>query len=89
MFIRTPRGWEIPERLATPEALFLGRRAALRGTSGLGPWANLSAFSPLAGRLFLARSIRLSGAARRAKLQFSADTSQMRRVRVEPAPVRR
>ncbi len=32
MLIRKPRGWEIPERLVTPEALMMGRRAALGGT---------------------------------------------------------
>ena len=31
MSIRTIRPWEIPERLATPEALFLNRRALLAG----------------------------------------------------------
>ncbi len=36
MLIRTLRGWEIPERLATPEALMLGRRAALAGAATLG-----------------------------------------------------
>jgi sulfoxide reductase catalytic subunit YedY len=36
MLIRTRRGWEIPERDATPEPLFLGRRAALRAGAGIG-----------------------------------------------------
>ncbi|MDO9711371.1 protein-methionine-sulfoxide reductase catalytic subunit MsrP [Paracraurococcus lichenis] len=35
MLIRTPRGWEIPERDATPEHLVFGRRAALKA-AGLG-----------------------------------------------------
>jgi sulfoxide reductase catalytic subunit YedY len=33
MLIRNPRGWEIPERLATPEAVMLGRRAAITGAA--------------------------------------------------------
>ncbi|GGC52575.1 protein-methionine-sulfoxide reductase catalytic subunit MsrP [Siccirubricoccus deserti] len=36
MLIRTPRGWELPERQATPEHLVFGRRAALGGTMALG-----------------------------------------------------
>src|SRR4051794_30320037 len=36
MLIRIPRGWEIPERDATPEALVFGRRAALRAAAVLG-----------------------------------------------------
>ncbi|MBK1659105.1 protein-methionine-sulfoxide reductase catalytic subunit MsrP [Paracraurococcus ruber] len=36
MLIRIPRGWEIPERDVTPEALVFGRRAALRAAAGLG-----------------------------------------------------
>jgi len=31
MLISKRRGWEIPDRLATPEALVLGRRMALGG----------------------------------------------------------
>lgn len=34
MLIRIPRGWEIPDRLATPEALVFGRRAALKAAAG-------------------------------------------------------
>lgn len=36
MLIRIPRGWEIPERDATPETLAFGRRAALKAAAGLG-----------------------------------------------------
>ena len=36
MLIRIPRGWEIPDRLATPEHLVLGRRAALRAAAAAG-----------------------------------------------------
>jgi sulfoxide reductase catalytic subunit YedY len=36
MLIVKRRGWEIPERLATPEALVLGRRAALAGMAAVG-----------------------------------------------------
>ncbi|TCZ66718.1 protein-methionine-sulfoxide reductase catalytic subunit MsrP [Roseicella aquatilis] len=35
MLIRIPRGWEIPERDVTPEALVFGRRGALRAAAGL------------------------------------------------------
>ena len=35
MLIKRSRGWEIPERLATPEAVFLNRRALLGGAAGL------------------------------------------------------
>ena len=35
MHILRRRGWELPERLVTPEALVLGRRAAL---AGAGAW---------------------------------------------------
>ncbi|RAI56041.1 protein-methionine-sulfoxide reductase catalytic subunit MsrP [Roseicella frigidaeris] len=35
MLIRIPRGWELPERAATPEPLVFGRRAALQAAAGL------------------------------------------------------
>ncbi len=35
MLIKVKRGWEMPERLATPESVFLDRRALLGGTLGL------------------------------------------------------
>jgi sulfoxide reductase catalytic subunit YedY len=35
MLIKRRRGWEIPERDATPEALVVGRRAAMAGTVAL------------------------------------------------------
>ena len=35
MLIRTRRGWEIPERDVTPEAMVFGRRAALQAAAGL------------------------------------------------------
>ena len=35
MPIRIPRGWEIPEREATPEALVFGRRKAFGIGAGL------------------------------------------------------
>jgi len=31
MLIKVPRGWEIPEREATPESVYLNRRAVLKG----------------------------------------------------------
>lgn len=34
MLIRVRRGWEIPERLATPEELAFGRRAVLKSAAG-------------------------------------------------------
>jgi sulfoxide reductase catalytic subunit YedY len=33
MLIRTRRGWEIPERLATPQSVVMGRRAAVAGAA--------------------------------------------------------
>lgn len=36
MLIKRPRGWEIPETQATPEAVFLDRRALIAGGLGLG-----------------------------------------------------
>ncbi len=35
-YVRTKRGWELPESEATPEALFLTRRALLAGVPGAG-----------------------------------------------------
>ncbi len=35
MLIKRRRGWEIPEHLATPEAVFLNRRALIGGAAGL------------------------------------------------------
>ncbi len=36
MFIKTKRGWEIPEREATPEHVFFNRRRFLTGTAAIG-----------------------------------------------------
>lgn len=36
MFIRTRRGWEIPEREATPESAFLNRRRLIAGAGSIG-----------------------------------------------------
>ncbi|MGX7704395.1 protein-methionine-sulfoxide reductase catalytic subunit MsrP [Methylobacterium sp. Gmos1] len=35
MLIKVKRGWEMPERLATPESIFLNRRALLGGSLGM------------------------------------------------------
>ena len=35
MLIRQRRGWEMPEREATPEAVFFNRRTLLAGGAGL------------------------------------------------------
>jgi sulfoxide reductase catalytic subunit YedY len=35
MYIKRHSGWEMPERLATPESVFLNRRALLGGAAGL------------------------------------------------------
>ncbi|GJE58070.1 protein-methionine-sulfoxide reductase catalytic subunit MsrP [Methylobacterium trifolii] len=35
MFIKRTRSWELPERLATPEAVFLNRRALIGGAAAL------------------------------------------------------
>jgi len=45
MLIRRRKGWEIPEREATPEALFLDRRAMLRAGAGLGAAIALPSFA--------------------------------------------
>jgi len=47
MLIRKRRGWEIPERLATPEGVYLNRREILRsmGFAGAGIGALMSGFS--------------------------------------------
>ena len=39
MLIKIPRGWEIPEREATPESFYFNRRALLQaaGFAGLSP----------------------------------------------------
>lgn len=47
MLIRTTRGWEIPERLATPESVFWNRREILAGL-GLGGGLLLSGGTALA-----------------------------------------
>ena len=41
MLIRRRRGWEIPEHLATPESVFLNRRALIGGAAGLAAGALL------------------------------------------------
>ena len=35
MLIKRRRAWEIPEHLATPESVFLSRRALLGGAAGV------------------------------------------------------
>ena len=50
MPIRTIRPWDMPEREATPEALFLDRRAFVAGAGGIGALA-ASGFLPMAGAL--------------------------------------
>ena len=51
MLIGRNRGWEIAERLVTPEALVMGRRAALGGVGAAGLLAASPAHAQL-GRLF-------------------------------------
>lgn len=41
MFIKVKRGWEIPEREATPEYVFFNRRRFLTGTAAIGATAAL------------------------------------------------
>lgn len=48
MHIRIPKGWELPERLATPEDVFLNRRTFLAGTG------SIAAVSALPGAAFAA-----------------------------------
>ena len=42
MLIRIRRGWELPERIATPEALVMNRRGALK-TAGVAALAGVLA----------------------------------------------
>ncbi|MGH7963147.1 MAG: protein-methionine-sulfoxide reductase catalytic subunit MsrP, partial [Candidatus Binatia bacterium] len=54
MLIRVPRGWEIPERLATPEDVYLNRRKFLKavgviGLGGLGGIGGIEMIGGLAG----------------------------------------
>jgi sulfoxide reductase catalytic subunit YedY len=58
MWIRRTRGWEIPEHQATPESVFLNRRALVGGAAGL------AAGSLLGGRAFAAADAGLYPAAR-------------------------
>ncbi len=58
MWIRRTRGWEIPEHQATPESVFLNRRALVGGAAGL------AAGSLLGGRAFAATDASLYPAAR-------------------------
>jgi methionine sulfoxide reductase catalytic subunit len=50
MHVIRRRGWEIPERLATPEHLFLDRRAFLAATGAIGASAAALALAPGAAR---------------------------------------
>lgn len=50
MLIRSIRSWEIPEREATPEALFFSRRALLGGIGGAAGVA-MSGFAPMSSAL--------------------------------------
>ena len=43
MFIKVKRGWEIPERLATPEHVFFNRRKFLATGAAVGAMSILSA----------------------------------------------
>eukprot|EP01037_Dinobryon_pediforme_P016188 gene16188-16365_t len=49
MMIGTKRGWEISDRLATPEHLVLGRRALIAGAAGLGAIAATPAHAQFSG----------------------------------------
>ena len=83
MLIKHKRGWEMGEHLATPEALFLNRRAVIGGAAGL------VASSFLGGRTALAagRSILVPGLANRAAAllgrwaPFAADRLMCRMMR--------
>jgi len=46
MLIRIKRGWEIPERMATPEALVMNRRGVLKGAGVLAMAGALSSCGP-------------------------------------------
>ncbi len=56
MLIRTPRGWEIPEREATPESVYFGRRTLLKGMGFAGAQVLLGrAFGAVAPDLYPAQ----------------------------------
>ena len=46
MLIKRQRGWEIPERLATPEAVVLGRRGIIAGALAMGAASPAAAATP-------------------------------------------
>src|SRR5687768_15534734 len=46
MLIRIPKGWEMPEREATPESVYLNRRALLKAAGFLGAGELLRAADP-------------------------------------------
>lgn len=56
MLIKKPRGWEIPEREATDESIYLGRREIIQGLGflGMGTLAN-QAFAAVAPDLYPAK----------------------------------
>ena len=54
MLIKSPKGWEIPESLATPEAVALNRRALVKGAGAIAalaalPTSAIGAADPTAG----------------------------------------
>ncbi len=55
MRILRRRGWELPERLVTPEALVLGRRTALAGAGSIALAANARAAEVQRNPKYLAR----------------------------------
>lgn len=61
MLIKSPNGWEIPERLATPESVYVDRRSFLKkmGMTGLGVWGLLAGcYGQSSGSQNAARSVR-------------------------------
>ncbi len=55
MLIKIPRGWEIPEREATPESVFLNRRRILQAAGFLGTEGLIA--QAMAGRAFGAENV--------------------------------
>jgi len=45
MLIRVPKSWELPESAATPEAVYLNRRAIIKGAAGLAAAGAVSGFA--------------------------------------------
>ena len=60
-FIRIPKGWEIPERLATPEDVYMNRRRFMKGMGTIGVGLLAGAVTGCASELMGEKAGRLLG----------------------------